>query len=384
MPSLPSSNTNPLPSVPVINQPNSQQGSQSGSQSGNQSQSGSQPNQSGGQQSQDGGDQSGQQDSQSTPTMPGLPSGGGSTSDRSTWPGDRSNRGGQSDNRTGDDTDLLPADDDPLRTRDTTGAETSSGFPGAEGEETSIPDGQQDANSAGDEGSKQAGVEGEDAPGQQHGTDQVESAGEGLHGDGESEAEPGSAEQLSVLAEQGDQQSGGQWEVSNELPGANETAAGTPGSDEETMDQDFPHGSPIEGEDEILDAALSVLDGEIQEEREEQANSGTAAEGVLGTGEDGIAVVQAGNASVGTGEETVVVGGTSSAEIPRSGGSTRVGETVASQLPDRAKTKEDEVPDARDDDVVARQLREAALAETDPELREALWEELRAYKGSIR
>ena len=149
MPSLPSSNTNPLPSVPVINQPNSQQGSQSGSQSGNQSQSGSQPNQSGGQQSQDGGDQSGQQDSQSTPTMPGLPSGGGSTSDRSTWPGDRSNQGGQSDNRTGDDTDLLPADDDPLRTRDTTGAETSSGFPGAEGEETSIPDGQQDANSAG-------------------------------------------------------------------------------------------------------------------------------------------------------------------------------------------------------------------------------------------
>lgn len=34
-----------------------------------------------------------------------------------------------------------------------------------------------------------------------------------------------------------------------------------------------------------------------------------------------------------------------------------------------------------DDDVVARQLREAAERETDPELREKLWEEYRRYKG---
>ena len=33
------------------------------------------------------------------------------------------------------------------------------------------------------------------------------------------------------------------------------------------------------------------------------------------------------------------------------------------------------------DDIVARQLREAALAEDDPELRERLWEEYRKYKG---
>ncbi len=35
----------------------------------------------------------------------------------------------------------------------------------------------------------------------------------------------------------------------------------------------------------------------------------------------------------------------------------------------------------RDDDVVARQLREAAMAELDPELREALWGEYRNYTG---
>ncbi len=40
-------------------------------------------------------------------------------------------------------------------------------------------------------------------------------------------------------------------------------------------------------------------------------------------------------------------------------------------------------PDARDDDVVARQLREAAMAETDPDLREDLWEEYRRYKAGL-
>ena len=34
-----------------------------------------------------------------------------------------------------------------------------------------------------------------------------------------------------------------------------------------------------------------------------------------------------------------------------------------------------------DDDIIARQLREAALAEEDPELRDRLWEEYRKYKG---
>jgi len=43
-----------------------------------------------------------------------------------------------------------------------------------------------------------------------------------------------------------------------------------------------------------------------------------------------------------------------------------------------------DIPDGRDDDIVARQLREAALKETDPELRERLWEEYRQYKKSTQ
>jgi hypothetical protein len=38
------------------------------------------------------------------------------------------------------------------------------------------------------------------------------------------------------------------------------------------------------------------------------------------------------------------------------------------------------ISDGSDDDVVARQLREAAESETDPALRERLWEEYRRYK----
>ena len=42
-----------------------------------------------------------------------------------------------------------------------------------------------------------------------------------------------------------------------------------------------------------------------------------------------------------------------------------------------------DVGDGSDDDIVARQLREAAMAEKDPELREKLWEEYRRYKASV-
>ncbi len=41
-----------------------------------------------------------------------------------------------------------------------------------------------------------------------------------------------------------------------------------------------------------------------------------------------------------------------------------------------------ELPDARDDDIIARQLREAAMQESDPELREKLWKEFERYKNS--
>lgn len=49
-------------------------------------------------------------------------------------------------------------------------------------------------------------------------------------------------------------------------------------------------------------------------------------------------------------------------------------------LPAANKAVPDDIPDGSDDDVVARQLREAALKETDPVLKKKLWEEYRRYK----
>ena len=54
--------------------------------------------------------------------------------------------------------------------------------------------------------------------------------------------------------------------------------------------------------------------------------------------------------------------------------STMTQEEVAQRTPD-------DIPVMVDDDIIARQLREAALAEDDPELRERLWAEYRKYSG---
>ncbi len=43
----------------------------------------------------------------------------------------------------------------------------------------------------------------------------------------------------------------------------------------------------------------------------------------------------------------------------------------------------EDIPDPQGDDIVAQQLREAAISETDPALREKLWEEYRRYKAAL-
>jgi len=63
--------------------------------------------------------------------------------------------------------------------------------------------------------------------------------------------------------------------------------------------------------------------------------------------------------------------------IPASPGSRGQGDNRHTESADAIPP---DIPDGSDDDVVARQIREAAMAETDPELREKLWEEYRKYK----
>jgi hypothetical protein len=47
------------------------------------------------------------------------------------------------------------------------------------------------------------------------------------------------------------------------------------------------------------------------------------------------------------------------------------------------KRTPDDISVIMDDDIVAKQLREAALAEEDPELRERLWDEYRNVRGRV-
>jgi hypothetical protein len=58
------------------------------------------------------------------------------------------------------------------------------------------------------------------------------------------------------------------------------------------------------------------------------------------------------------------------------------GETRGARPPMRGRSAAN-LPDGADDDIVSRQLREAAERETDPVLRDKLWDEYRKYKGGL-
>jgi hypothetical protein len=75
-------------------------------------------------------------------------------------------------------------------------------------------------------------------------------------------------------------------------------------------------------------------------------------------------------------QETETTGGAAGTETASQDGSRKGGKGGSSD--DRHRT------DYEDDDIVARQLREAAENETDPELKEKLWKEYEEYKKSER
>jgi hypothetical protein len=98
---------------------------------------------------------------------------------------------------------------------------------------------------------------------------------------------------------------------------------------------------------------------EGQEGREGQASGGVSGTGSEG-GQGGDVATGSGTQGGGGGVGGGAQGGSGSRDVPA------------------------DIPDGRDDDIVARQLREAAMKEMDPELRERLWEEYRKYKQSTQ
>ena len=149
-------------------------------------------------------------------------------------------------------------------------------------------------------------------------------------------------------------------------------------------------GERVEGLDRDLDRSLEEIDGILLEEqqrlaRESGAAAGGSATGAAASGE-GESGDQSGDGAAGNGTaaQTDSTGGSEAmpaggGETPDGNGSTDAG--GGTEGDDLSRVPPD-VGDGSDDDIVARQLREAAMEENDPELRERLWDEYREYKRS--
>jgi len=212
----------------------------------------------------------------------------------------------------------------------------------------------------------------------------------GAPGSGVPESDSGTAGKTGESGDAGDggepgweeQPAGGEdgWETSNQLPGG-ETADIPPMPTERGGASGGTDGEG--GRDAALDEALKDFDGEILAEREvirERANE-TAGSGPVG--EPGGGAGETGSASSGAGQIPGAPPGGTAGEA-RGGPMGIPGNRSMPPPPGPSVAGAaipDDIPDAKDDDIIARQLREAAMQETDPELKEKLWDEYRRYKG---
>ena len=121
--------------------------------------------------------------------------------------------------------------------------------------------------------------------------------------------------------------------------------------------------------DERLRKGYETFDGFILSERERAQNESNAAGSVAIGGDGG----GGGGGDAAGQPQTLPEIGAVIASSPQVSSQPRATETFPPP---------EDIPSGRDDDVVARQLREAAMNEPDPELREALWDEYRNYTGT--
>lgn len=143
----------------------------------------------------------------------------------------------------------------------------------------------------------------------------------------------------------------------------------------------------VETMDRELDKSMGVFDGVILSKRQEV---------IARTNETGAGQIPAGSstaANSGSGSDAgsvsppLLTGGSGNANqgetngaMPDAQGDNRKGEY---QNKGNATVPAD-ISDGSDDDIVARQLREAAMQEKDPVLREKLWNEYRKYKEGVQ
>ncbi len=120
-----------------------------------------------------------------------------------------------------------------------------------------------------------------------------------------------------------------------------------------------------------LDKSIGGFDEVLMEEQGEISSVSRNTEG-FGEGVEGDGGISLGEQSGGSTGGIAVANNGALPESP-------IGDMTDEQI--RERTPED-IPVMVDDDIIARQLREAALSEEDPALRERLWEEYRKYSGN--
>lgn len=290
------------------------------------------------------------------PSVPGLPD--LRTGDRSRGSQGDADRGQQSEGAEDGQGGQLPTGG-PLQTADDSDRNSENEATG---------EGGMAARRSGDErqsGSATGAETGKDVAG-------LPSSGDGENPEGGQEIEIDGDPGAGVLGTPDGNENGG-WVVSNELPENEKVRQGVP----EPADVEDEEGGAKSESDEELNATLAGIDGSIMSDREEHAEKINERAGGETLPGDAVLAEEDQRGGVG-GQRPSSVGGTSREHIPNVTDPNR-----RSQPPDPNRPSitigQADIPDAKDDDVVARQLREAALAEKDPELREALWEELRRY-----
>ena len=131
-----------------------------------------------------------------------------------------------------------------------------------------------------------------------------------------------------------------------------------------------------------LDAGLGEFDQRLL--REQERIKAKAPKSAGGSGASSAAQADITTGSGGSGSATETTAGsdtaTSGTPVERPPGTT----SGSASQPGAGAPPPPDIPEGSDDDVVARQLREAAAKETDPELRKKLWEEYRRYKQGVR
>ena len=154
-----------------------------------------------------------------------------------------------------------------------------------------------------------------------------------------------------------------------------------------------PEGGQLDKE---LDASIAIFETTIIDARNVIIGSipvptgaenipGVAVLGSPGDGDFEAGAEEAGLSVPGLGENETTQTGETTVQSSEQGRMPEGGELASNKAEQGSSSPQfpDDLPNPQGDDIVARQLREAAVAATDPELQAKLWEEYKKYRAGL-